>query len=249
MKTTKFVLLFGVCLAGNAFAASVPEKLAEVMEAAALHLNFESGDLSSEIGDAVPTENKNFEVIHLPEGYALFTENGKRVRFQENEALDFSRPGSIAFWVSPRGWEWGNERPYNPFFGAAWVGGSVVITRQGLLHPPGEAVRRLDRILVSLRETTESEPLTVTLGASDPERWADETWHLLVLTWNGPSWSVSLDAGERKYFNLSASIQGNANFSIGGTQERTCFKALTIFNRELSDEAIETLYRFQNPRP
>lgn len=248
MKTMR-ILLFGCCLAGHVFATSVPEELAKIMETAALHLDFESGDLTPEIGNAAVSEGKPFEVARLPEGYALFTENRERIRFQENDALDFSRPGSLAFWVSPRGWQWGDDRPYNLFFSANWVGGGFVITRQGLLHPPGEAVRRLDRILLSFRESLENEPLTVTLGASDPERWADETWHLLVVTWNGPAWSISLDGGGRQYFNLSSAVQRTASFSIGGTEERTAFKALTIFNQELSDEAIEALHRLQKPQP
>lgn len=251
MKTTALLLsclIASLSLSSAARQAPMPNELIDVMQSATLHLDFSLGSITPEFGSTNPPQGQASAVIQLPEGKAFFTKNGERLRFTKSDALDFSHPGTLALWVSPRGWQWGNERPYNAFFNAVWEGGgSLKITRQGLLHPQGEAVRRNDRILLSFRGSAKDKPLTVMLGTSDAKNWADGSWHLLVLTWDGPTWSVSIDAEGRKYFNPSSAVRQQASFSIGGTQERTAFKAFTIFNKSLSNDAITILYRSQRP--
>lgn len=268
MKATALLrsfLLLGVCPALLALPATpapspvtlpvaatlpgdLPGELIDIMESATLHLDFSSGGTAPEFGHATVPRGQPSAAARLPEGYVFVTQNGQRLRFNKGDALDFSRPGSLALWVSPRGWQWGNERPYNPFFNASWEGGgSLTLTRQGLLHPQGAAVQRQDRILLSFRSSTGGSPLTVMLGASDPQGWADGSWHLLVLTWDGPVWGVSIDGGGRKHFTPASAINQQVSFSIGGTQEATAFKAFTIFSKALSDEAIATLYHSQRP--
>ncbi len=249
MKTIPYVLLLlGLLPFWPTPATALPDALANVMEAATVYLNFDSDDGTPEIGNLTPESGEPPEITPLPEGRALRTEGGKRLRFTAGAEPDFSRPGSAAFWVSPRGWQWGDERPYNQFFSLVWEGGEhLVITRQGLMKRPGEPIARHDRLLLSITGVPGAKQLLVKLGDSDPDNWADGSWHLFVMTWNGPDWSVSMDGEPPRHFTFAVPTDGPVRFQIGGTREPTCFKSFSIFNRELSPEQITTLHELQKP--
>ncbi|HWL53835.1 MAG TPA: hypothetical protein VNQ90_15455 [Chthoniobacteraceae bacterium] len=239
-------------LLGGVFsaAASSMEALAPVMESAVLYHDFARGESDPLIGAFNGRLTSGAEIVAAKEGKALRTRGGG-VLETHDDLPDLTRPGSLSFWVSPRGWEWGDERPYNrllSFSGAE--GASIQITRVGLLRRPGEAVARLDRLLLLFhRLPGEAANRHISLGATDETTWVDGSWHLFVLSWNGAAWSLSVDAGPPKRISLSRPLDADTldRFALGGSEEPTLFRHLALYRKELNEEEIATLYQHQHP--
>lgn len=251
IKHCSIALLSIACSFADTRGQLVSEEVAPILESATFYSNFDQGGVAPGIGDAGKLVENTAEIVPLNDSsYALKSENHTRAKYRAEGIIDFSVPGSLSFWVSPRGWQWENERPYNHFFTAEGPQGRVVITRMGLVKYEGEPASRLDSILLHIDGFDGIEPRTnVNLGPSDPEVWADETWHFFVLNWDGASWSISMDGKDAKFISIPRILGAGeiSTFSIGGTEEPTFIKHFTIYNKLLSEDEIQKLYNHQRP--
>lgn len=252
LKTCLVLALAAAASLQSTFGSSIPKEISSILEASTFYIDFNQPDFTPTLGESGRPVNRTAEIVSLDGGgHALKSEKKKLVTYLAKHNIDFTAPGSVSFWVSPRGWNWGNDRPYNHFFSAAGQKGRVAVTRMGLVHPNGQSIKRQDRILLNLSGFDEFPAnLTASVGESDSVTWADGTWHLFVITWDGPLWTLTVDSDKQKILNTPRGLNPEeiTVFSIGGCEEPTLIKHFTIYNKVLDGNEIQQLFEHQRPK-
>lgn len=178
------------------------------------------------------------------QGQAFVTSHTQGCAWPIKDNLNVSA-GTIKLWVMPIDWQVGDGQFHHWF---------RVVGEQGA----DKTVRPFDILLYKFFEwdTALAYGMCGELTGSNSIQlpmdhlWAPKRWHQIAFTWDATGASLYMDGeGKRQAF-----LQGPPNaivtdvFSVGGPYFRenashTAIDELAIYNRKLSDQEIEALYR------
>lgn len=240
-------LLLSGLLETSAYGASAEYK--KLMADAIYHLDFDAGDFVPQVGDIAPIAEAGTPVEGGRSGMGFNSVGYIKLQFPNSFLINPDKPGTLLIWVSPKKWEWSDDRPINTFFATPGGGGEgqLSISRQGYQHLNGQLVRlEALHFVIAMPDIPEK---LAPLEPPTPETWADGSWHLLALSWEGSTIAFSVDGGPEREIDLGRPLTGKelGSFYLGGCAEDTMIDDFMIFGRRLSSEEIQTVYQELKP--
>jgi hypothetical protein len=231
---------------GQAGELEISGERPRIMQTARSYWNFDRKNLKPALGNEVRMELQG-DPCFAPagSGYALDAVKGRQVSFELDSGA-LSQPGAIAFWVSPRAWTWGSTRENQYLLKIGWGGRKIFAMRQGMVHREGEAPSRLEGFFLYLGQFPGLPANFATpVATGDQVTWSPESWHLLVLSWDGASFTLCIDATSASSVSLPEMPTGNERprITLGDCVENTLIDDLVLFNRDLSRDEAAALFR------
>ena len=163
---------------------------------------------------------------------------GGEFRYPVEKNLQVDRPGSLSFWLCPHQWVRGSDEPLLSFFMTDYKSdGFLGVERQGQIIKDGRLVRGGG--LLFWAHYFKGIPNQSPMCACDRK---DGEWHLLVLTWRGRRWELSVDGVAQLAVELPRAIKQEEL----SKQLVVCGNALidefTIYRRPLAQEEVQRLH-------
>ncbi len=258
MRLTKKIFVYSVIIFFNAaFAFSqtdgTPSYLTGLLSPVLLRFsdnitfyhNLDNGTVANMAG----VESKPFGV----EGKTSFetTEEGKdslsggALKFHAEGNLDLVRQGTLIFWIRPFKWVRSDNEPnFYPLFVYA-RNGYIMLGRQGKIVEKGVAKRHDMIFLYAYGKGNKIIGRVLYHGATTA--WKDE-WHMIALTWQTGRIGISIDGSPASTTILEHEMGEASWFQFGSAYplaegSRILMDELMIFNRNLTDEEIDWIYK------
>lgn len=158
--------------------------------------------------------------------------------------MDFSKPGTLVYWMSPAA-DWPAEGKYPYLFPLiAFPGGGSKIVQGRQNGDYGKT-----RVYVNVETPDRKDWISNGIsGGSGPE-WTKGSWHMITFTWTPQSVGISIDGKPVHETTLKhplANSEGDwfmftTQFKDEG-EHQTMIDEIMIFNRKLTDEELKNLY-------
>lgn len=229
--------------AGMARAEDKPNPAPErFQEALVFYLSFDgestAPDLSAvNIRDDSATPEAE-EAVFAPGVFGkAYLPSGKRTPSYNMSAsgISFERPGSAAFWVSPKAWDRGEPESYCFFLTVHAQRGQVMAAKS---NQQGNS-----DFLYAHAQRGQGKGDSARAGST--QSWNDDEWHLLVLNWGTDSLSFSVDG--RDFVHLSVPDlkeygEWQRLFLPSLSSRNVAMDEVMVFDRPLELEEITQLY-------
>lgn len=243
-------LIAGLCAAlPSAGSAACRGALPPGLEAwVAFELDFEGGNLRARsvggarepakvLGDANFVPGRFGRALRLGEG-------GARIHFDSAGTLDFTRPGGLSFWLSPRSWE-RTSNAYVTFFVTGTPGGASF----NLQRDARRAGVEKELIPVGLFALPGGRRMHFLRMRTEP--WKRGSWHFVALRWDRLSFAISIDGGDfvqqgvpdgewQRHFSPQAP---GARWRIGDAKgEGSAIDEFRIYSRPVRDAEARAMF-------
>lgn len=172
---------------------------------------------------------------------------GARIDYPLASNLDFSRPGALSFWISPRGWQ-----AKAPPGDSGYVRFLHVVGRERSVFLVQREPRRTmqEALALGFFDLPGGEKHFLQIEAGP--RWGSREWHLLVVDWDAAGFALSVDGapfvrkgvpGERIRAFFGRPVP-DATLVVGGrSREFSLLDELTIYARPLGDADVAALWQ------
>ena len=180
-------------------------------------------------------------------------ENVQNLNFKIQDNVDFSRPGSLAFWFNPV--DWVMQRPDTPpqgktkwkqtmssgFFATGYSRDGYVVFQRRTSHVPGELRSAIMLQFINFKD--------ISHRLANKFIWNVElkpkTWHHLALTWDGLSYQAYLDGQELLKTAIPVKLTADRlhkQFCIY-MAKGLAYDEFYIFDKQLAPEEITAMYK------
>lgn len=154
--------------------------------------------------------------------------------------LDFTKPGTIIYWMAPQNWKQIEKEPYIVPFMAHNDESKILIGRQGdvwgrsRIYAFVEAVDRKNNVYNGLN------------GASGRD-WKNGEWRMIAVTWTPETIGLSVNGTPLQEANLKQPISKSNNgwFSFTACDRedhQILLDELVVLSRKLTNEELKSLY-------
>ncbi len=233
-------------LASGVFAVMAQEKLNPVMEKyaddLAFYVNFDDGNYAPVMAaneKSVKSEFKDSVFVPGLFGKALYV---GRVLYNAAGNLDFSKPGTLLFWMAPHQWTPVEKEPYLLPFVAYTGSTKIILGRQG--GPWGKT-----RVYVNVETPDRKNWVSNGVGGGSGKDWKNGEWHMIAVTWTPESIGISVDGktlqekplkqtlakGPSEWMMLACQLKKDGNFRI-------LLDEFAVLTRRLNSEELKLLY-------
>jgi hypothetical protein len=178
---------------------------------------------------------------------------GAVLSYPVRDHLDFTKPGTISFWMCPVEWDKTGIYPggegYRRFVTITAPGKRSFIFIQRHAYGTESSTRRTDHISVLFYYFPGMKNLISNYHGT--KNWKDGEWHLLTVNWDTSNYRFYMDgdivgttAFDRPLTKEDFPEDVDVSLNIGGgAKDSTIIDELTIYNHSLTDTEIKRLFQ------
>ncbi len=247
------IIAFFVAATGSVHAATHDNAaLSRFADSITFYADFNDAELAASMarGEAVPVRVRGeprFEDGFFGRALLLGKGTDAVISYALRDNVDFTRPGTLSFWVCPVGWD-REQIGRRPFFSINAAGNaSLQFLRWGSMIG-----RNQDRLrdafflfILNFRDMQAPYPRSGVSGLNDG------MWHCVVITWDDDAISLYVDGvvsqrseWSRPFDARDFPPEADLTLDLGGAGiDNTLLDAFTVYDRRLSDDEIREIFQ------